>query len=79
MRRIGLWTAIACFLAAAAAPAAEFKIAPESSKIEFVGTKVNGSHTGGFKAFTGKIAMSGDDFGKATINVELSPRFDVQR
>jgi len=46
--------------AAATAPREEgrtFVIAPESSKVEFVGSKVTGSHNGGFKKFTGEIKV----------------------
>lgn len=33
---------------------------PASSKIEFVGSKVTGSHAGGFKTFTGGVELSED-------------------
>jgi polyisoprenoid-binding protein YceI len=54
------------------APAAELKITPANSKIAFVGTKPTGSHTGGFKQFTGTVSMPGDDVATATINVEIA-------
>jgi len=54
------------------ASAAELKIAPASSKIEFLGTKANGRHVGGFKEFTGSINMPGADLTTATITVDIS-------
>ncbi len=43
----------------AAAPAAEqLAISPENSTIGFVGSKVTRSHDGGFRAFTGTVALS---------------------
>ena len=43
------------------ASAAEMKVAPTTSKIEFIGTKTGGRHTGGFREFTGTVAMPGAD------------------
>ncbi len=51
--------------AAAPAPAAEETVAAavyglsEDSTIGFVGSKVTGSHEGGFKTFTGKVSVTG--------------------
>jgi polyisoprenoid-binding protein YceI len=50
--------------AAATAPAAEpesrvFTFGPGQSKIEFVGSKVTGSHVGGFEKFEGTIRVAG--------------------
>lgn len=42
---------------AAAASAVTYTFAPES-EIKFVGSKVTGSHEGGFKAFTGEFAVA---------------------
>jgi polyisoprenoid-binding protein YceI len=59
-------------IGATLAPAAELKITPANSKIAFVGTKANGSHTGGFKQFTGTVSMPGDDVATATVNVDIA-------
>ncbi len=54
------------------APAAEvmegttYTIAP-SSTVAFVGSKLTGSHDGGFKTVNGAITIPGDDLTKATI------------
>src|SRR5262245_39483033 len=42
-------------------------INPENSKIEFVGTKPDGKHDGGFKTFLGSITLPGDDVSAAKI------------
>lgn len=46
---------------ATSAPAASEKylITPENSKIEFIGSKVTGSHNGSFKKFSGAIDYAG--------------------
>jgi polyisoprenoid-binding protein YceI len=58
-------------LLAAVTPAAELKFSGDNSKIEFVGTKKDGSHTGGFKQLTGTIDLPGADPAQATIKVEI--------
>jgi len=50
------------------ASAAEMKVAPTTSKIEFIGTKTGGRHTGGFREFTGTVAMPGADLTGANLN-----------
>jgi polyisoprenoid-binding protein YceI len=67
-----LISAIAALCVAASASAAEFKISPASSKIEFVGSKANGSHTGGFKDFSGTVSAPSSDLSGATIKVEIA-------
>lgn len=37
-----------------------FKITPENSKVEFVGSKVTGSHNGSFQKFSGETHYTGD-------------------
>jgi polyisoprenoid-binding protein YceI len=54
------------------ATAAEMKIAPSTSKIEFIGTKTGGKHTGGFKDFTGTVDVPGADIAAAKITIEIS-------
>jgi polyisoprenoid-binding protein YceI len=55
----------------AAAPADSLKFANSASKIEFVGTKKDGSHNGGFKKFAGTIDAPGGDIAKGKITVEI--------
>lgn len=38
----------------------KYQITPQNSKIEFTGSKVTGSHDGGFQQFTGEIDYGGD-------------------
>lgn len=42
------------------AGAQSYSITPENSKIEFVGSKVTGSHNGSFQKFSGEIHYTGD-------------------
>ncbi len=43
-----------------AAGGQKYLITPENSKIEFIGSKVTGSHNGGFQKFSGDIDYTGD-------------------
>ena len=53
--------------------AQKYSITPENSKIEFVGSKVTGSHNGSFEKFTGNIDFSGHvETSKVTINIETA-------
>jgi polyisoprenoid-binding protein YceI len=58
----------------AAEPAAvdgvEFELAPES-KIEFVGSKVTGSHDGGFESFDGTIVLAADGPAGSQVDVVI--------
>lgn len=47
-----------------------YVMTPDSS-IGFVGSKVTGSHDGGFEKFSGTITVPGDDLNKAQINVTI--------
>lgn len=38
----------------------KYQITPQNSKIEFIGSKVTGSHNGGFQQFTGEVDYAGD-------------------
>lgn len=71
MRSFAAAVAALGLLAVGVAPAAELKFSGDASKIEFVGTKKDGSHTGGFKQFTGTIAMPSADVTGATIKAEI--------
>ena len=46
-------------------------ITPENTKIEFVGTKKDGKHDGGFKKFSGSLKPVDGDVTKATLTVEI--------
>ena len=54
-----------------AATGVSLPITPENSKIEFVGSKVTGSHDGGFKKFTGSINLVGDKPESSSVNVDI--------
>jgi polyisoprenoid-binding protein YceI len=41
----------------ASAPARTYAVTPDNSSIEFIGSKVTGSHKGGFKRFDGEVAV----------------------
>lgn len=55
----------------AQAPAREGKVyrIAETSKIEFTGSKVTGSHEGGFRKFSGEILIVGDDPAASRVGV----------
>ena len=46
-------------------------IGPETSKIGFIGSKVTGSHKGGFNAFTGSWALVADKPEASRISAEI--------
>lgn len=58
----------------AAAPAAgeKYLITPENSKIEFVGSKVTGSHNGSFGKFSGTIDYAGQPE-KSRVSIKIDP------
>jgi polyisoprenoid-binding protein YceI len=58
--------------AAAPIPAGALPITPETSRIEFVGTKPNGKHDGGFKEFGGHIALDGDKVTKIAAEIDTT-------
>jgi polyisoprenoid-binding protein YceI len=43
----------------------------ETSTIGFTGSKVTGSHEGGFNAFSGEIMVVGDDPTQSSVNVDI--------
>jgi polyisoprenoid-binding protein YceI len=43
----------------------------DASKITWVGSKVTGSHDGGFETFDGSVTVAGDDAATAAINVTI--------
>jgi polyisoprenoid-binding protein YceI len=66
-----LAAAVSVLALATTGPADTFKITNGASKIEFTGTKKDGKHNGGFKKFTGTIDLTGTDFAKAKVKVEI--------
>ena len=53
--------------------AQKYLITPENSKIEFVGSKVTGSHNGSFERFSGSIDFSGQiETSKVSISIETA-------
>lgn len=54
-----------------AAGAVTYSIAPDTSTVGFVGSKVTASHEGTFKTFTGSIVVNDKAAEKSTINVEI--------
>jgi polyisoprenoid-binding protein YceI len=55
----------------AAAPPGALALAPANSKIEFLGTKAGGQHTGGFKNFSGSVELAGGELAGGRISVEI--------
>ena len=53
------------------AAAADTALAPEDSKIEFVGSKADGKHAGGFSKFTGSWELGSGDVTASKIKVEI--------
>jgi polyisoprenoid-binding protein YceI len=47
-----------------------YSITPETSKIEFVGSKVTGSHNGSFKKFSGTIGYNGQPE-RSSVNITI--------
>ncbi|MBM4375690.1 MAG: YceI family protein [Deltaproteobacteria bacterium] len=58
-------------VATAAAGAAKLAFSAQGSKVEYVGAKVTGKHTGGFGAFKGQIALSDGAVEKSQVSVEV--------
>lgn len=59
---------------AAATPspgAVRYEIDTQTSKVEWVGSKVTGKHEGGFKQFQGAISLVDNDPEKSSVNVEI--------
>ena len=54
-----------------AAHAGALSISPETSKIEFVGSKVTGSHEGGFKSLTGVADVDAKDLTTLKISIDI--------
>ncbi len=56
---------------------ASLPIQVEQSRIEFIGSKVNGSHAGGFKAFTGAITLTaaGDEVAAVNATIDMDSTY----
>jgi polyisoprenoid-binding protein YceI len=50
---------------------AALKLTPENTKIEWVGSKAEGKHVGGFKQFAGTLDLKGGDPVAARVGVEI--------
>ena len=46
-------------------------ITPENSKVEFVGSKVTGSHNGSFKQFSGTIELAKEGVEKSRVTIDI--------
>lgn len=57
--------------AAKPAGAEALAITPENSKIEFIGSKVTGSHNGSFKQFTGTISLAKEGIDKSQVTIDV--------
>lgn len=56
----------------ASAPAATvYTIEAEDSELSWVGRKVTGQHDGGFRSFSGTVAMAGDDLSTLALDVTI--------
>ena len=53
------------------AGAETLSITPENSKIEFVGSKVTGSHNGGFKQFSGTIELAKEGVQNSRVTIDI--------
>ena len=56
-------------------PPGAIVITPENSKIEFVGTKPNGKHDGGFKKFLGGIEATDKAVSKVSVEIDTNSLF----
>jgi len=48
-----------------------YKITPDSSKVEFTGSKVTGKHDGGFKTFTGTVDLVNKKVEESKVSVDI--------
>ena len=53
------------------AAAVALPVTPDNSKIEWTGSKVTGSHDGGFTKFNGTISLIGDKPADSSVSVEI--------
>jgi polyisoprenoid-binding protein YceI len=57
--------------AAKPAGAETLAITPENAKVEFVGSKVTGSHNGSFKQFTGTVELAKEGVEKSQVTIDI--------
>lgn len=69
MLRSFLALAVAVLVAGFATAADKFTLTGENTKIEFVGTKKDGKHTGGFKTLAGEVTHENDAW-KIDVTIE---------
>ncbi|MEM7248456.1 MAG: YceI family protein [Acidobacteriota bacterium] len=55
----------------ASGPVRTFTFDGSGSKVEFVGSKLSGSHSGGFNAFTGRVELGSAGLASAQLQVEI--------
>ena len=61
----------AVFIAGPALAGGNFSLSGANTKVEFVGTKPNGKHEGGFKALTGTATAAANDPASLKLKVEI--------
>src|SRR5687767_1386140 len=49
----------------------KYAVNPQNSKIEFVGSKVTGSHNGSFQKFNGEVDYVNNDVAQSRVNVTI--------
>lgn len=49
----------------------KYAITPDTSKVEFVGSKVTGSHSGGFTQFKGEIGVVDNNPEKSAVKIDI--------
>jgi polyisoprenoid-binding protein YceI len=48
-----------------------YTISPDNSKVEWTGSKVTGSHDGGFKKFAGEIVVADNNAEKSQVHIDI--------
>jgi polyisoprenoid-binding protein YceI len=54
-----------------AAGGQKYVITPQNSKVEFIGSKVTGSHNGSFEKFSGEIDYANNDPAQSRVNITM--------
>jgi polyisoprenoid-binding protein YceI len=70
-RTVVAFTLIAALASSAFAADAKFNLTGDNTKIEFVGTKKDGSHTGTFKKLAGAATVTGTDVATLKLSVVI--------
>src|SRR5688500_19501629 len=53
----------------------KYRITPQNSKIEFIGSKVTGSHNGSFEKFDGEIHYTNNDPVQSHVVIKIDTTF----